>query len=469
MQSIFISRMLAFLLGAGFFAQTALGQECGISSPDGLPGSQLCTITIERTAPASPPTITVRAGTTVRLIVAHARENEVVSFTPTTSKVAPVDIAGTFLKSAITPAGSINLIIHTTQDRIGALAKGAFSQPTTPIEDRFNDILKKLDATLSDIANAQVDLACLEAYRTVDGLTNKRTCTAAPLTDFATARDTTKKRLTDAAKEELPIADYKQLHDQVNPDKPPAGFVGNNAYMTLDALVGTVIGDTEKIQAQLLETADQIASIPNNPVTDTYDITKGKNYTSTITIAAQEVISKTTTTLATVTINWQANQWEISTGIMFSALKNQSFANAPLVVNGAPVPSTSDPTKNETFVQNTFTRPAVVVPMVMLNYRVRGLSDAGWENKCPGHCAVLLSGGVGLNVTQKDAEFGLGPSFQVGSVLFTVGAHIGRYTDLANGIGVGDHLGALAPGTLATTGRWTAKWGFGISYVLPWQ
>lgn len=38
------------------------------------------------------------------------------------------------------------------------------------------------------------------------------------------------------------------------------------------------------------------------------------------------------------------------------------------------------------------------------------------------------SGGVGLNVTQRDAEFGLGPSFQFGSVLLAVGTHIGRYT-----------------------------------------
>ncbi|MDP9112067.1 MAG: hypothetical protein M3O20_00130 [Acidobacteriota bacterium] len=170
-------------------------------------------------------------------------------------------------------------------------------------------------------------------------------------------------------------------------------------------------------------------------------------------------------TIATVTINSQDNPWEVSTGILFSTLKNQTFSTAGLIANGHPVLDASG--ANVMVVQNSYTRPAVVTPLVMANYRISKLSHGSWANRCHGHCAILLSGGVGLNVSQSDAEFAAGPSLQVGSVLFTPAFHVARYVDLTNGVGVGSILGPNAPSTLPTSSTWTTKFGFRVSYVLP--
>ena len=115
------------------------------------------------------------------------------------------------------------------------------------------------------------------------------------------------------------------------------------------------------------------------------------------------------------------------------------------------------------------TRPAIMFPVVTASYRIGPWSNAHWENQCPGHCAILLTGGVGLNLTAKTAEFLVGPSFQFGGLLLTPGWHIGRQSDLAEGLAPGKMFGSSPPDPLPTTMSWTMKFGVTISYVLPFQ
>jgi hypothetical protein len=221
-------------------------------------------------------------------------------------------------------------------------------------------------------------------------------------------------------------------------------------------VLNTAIDDAKKTQAALLAAAARLRALPPLPQTPTFTIAEPKNYTSSIDVAAQEVMSGNKTSLATVAIEWQSNPWAISTGIMFSTLENRTFTNAALFVNG--MPQVNEDGKSLTVVQESVSRPAVLFPVVMLHY------------KMPFYPPLMASGGIGLNLGTTTAEFVAGPSIKVLGIVFTVGAHFGRETDLTQGVNVGDKLG-VDPPALPTETHWTSKfrWGVAISYAIPFS
>ncbi len=455
--------------------------RCVTSAPDGYSGKGGCFVEIDRNNPASPTTLIVRGNNNVTIRVVHARGNEVITFTPVTTQVAPVDVAGTFLKNAITPLQGLVGSARVIPGPFALFRENAVPVVNNdPIAIGLNNSLKAVQKVLSDMADATAHLSCLEGYKVVVGTVGTYSCSSDTLTPdtFEEARQTTIEAMRNAAQATLPTATLKDLETQIAADvKTSSGMTGDDKtkllamddiYQSTDTLLSSVISDTQKAQATMFETAQQLNATATAPQTAYFPIKQLGNYNSIVTIAAQEVISKTTTTLATVTINWQANHWIISTGIMFSSLKVQTFTAANLVKNGQPVLDATTQ-KNITVAQNSYTRPTVVVPLVMANYRLGFLSHFPLENKCPNHCAILLSGGVGLNVPQKNAEFAAGPSFQIGSVIVTPAFHIGRYTDLTNGIGVGTILGINPPSPLPTSSTWTTKFGIAVSWALPFQ
>jgi hypothetical protein len=452
---------------------------CVPSAPDGYPGNA-CVVTIDRDNPASPAAMVVRGHTSVTIVVNKARWNETVTFTTSTSQVTTVDIAGTFFKNAISPlqqlvltqeAHSKPFIEVANGDRIGGLQKGVRDQ---------------LNAVLAALSNATVALTCLETYKVLDEPQAKFSCkpndnlTAAV---FDAAKTHAIQLMTDAATMVLPVAQYKAVDAKVSadvnatlamPEGTPAQVAARKAalakddkYLTNENLLNSVIGDAQTTQKTMMETAQQLTNMAGSGAQATYTVQQARNFNSTITVAAQEVISKTSTALGTVTISWQSNPWEISTGILFSTLVARSYTNAALIVNGQPVVDSNG--KNLTVVTESDSRPVVVFPLVMANYRLRGLSHYPWENRCPNHCAFLVSGGVGLNLNAKTADFAVGPSFQIGEVLFTTAAHFGRESVLTNGVTVGEQLGSSPPSPLPTANRWRTGFGFAISYVLPFQ
>ena len=74
---------------------------------------------------------------------------------------------------------------------------------------------------------------------------------------------------------------------------------------------------------------------------------------------------------------------------------------------------------------------------------------------------------MGVNLSTKSADFDIGPSFQIGSVLLTPTAHFGRETVLTNGVTVGSQLGSSPPSTLPTRNSWVTRFGFALTYSIP--
>ena len=448
---------------------------CPPSAPDGYWKAKSCIVTIDRENPASPSTIVVHGGTTVKIRLENARANEVVTFTPTTTQVPPVDFAGTLVKNLITPLQG--LIIG---QRV-SLAEGnrlSLVQPAPdPIQDDLDTLLREIGEVHTELADASIRLACLESYHVVARSQGRLVCSRDPIPPgrFDTERNVVVDALSEAARAALPLADYASVESRIKkfidehtlPDGTldPSFRERANRYLTIKNLANAVMTDIQKAQAAMSQTAQEIASLPLSPAVAEYSITRGKSFNSSIAIVAQDVISKTNTNVATVTVNWQSNHWIVSLGVGFTALRSATYTNAPLIVNGQV--ERDDEKKIYTYVQEADTRPTILAPLVLANYKISYLSRFGWQNKCPNHCAFLLSGGAGLNVYNQSAEFLVGPSFQFGGALFTVGAHIGRFTDLSQGVVPGAQLGVAPPSPLPTAARWTVKWGFGLTYALP--
>ena len=140
---------------------------CPTSAPDGFHKGTSCAITIDRENPASPATLVVRAGTSVTIVLKRARANESVAFTPTTTQTPPIDVAATFLKAAIPTLQSSG--IH--QDNYRALNQIP-SSPWLPKDDplltELNELIDDMVKTLRTMADASVQLSCLEAYRDLE-------------------------------------------------------------------------------------------------------------------------------------------------------------------------------------------------------------------------------------------------------------------------------------------------------------
>jgi hypothetical protein len=230
-----------------------------------------------------------------------------------------------------------------------------------------------------------------------------------------------------------------------------------NLYQANEARIDTALTTIQTAQAALIAPIQALTTWPppDDPVA--FEITAPKLNSTTLTIAGIEVVTKTSSAIATVTINWQTNHVVLSTGIVFSGIRNYTYANSPLISAGQPV---LDPTgKTLTEVTQQHTSPSIGVPTVLISFRFGALSRARWETKCPNSCSFLFSAGVSGNMTTKSADFDVGPSSQFGGVLITPTAHFGREQYLTNGLKVGDELGPSPPSPLPTNGAFRTTWG----------
>jgi len=103
-----------------------------------------------------------------------------------------------------------------------------------------------------------------------------------------------------------------------------------------------------------------------------------------------------------------------------------------------------------------------IVPFTFLNFRA---FSRRWLRR---EFVIGLSGGFGINPNNggTDPEFFSGISFGFDSLSLQVGAHYGRWQELGGGF----RLGETVPGDLRdipVSRRYTAHWGFGVSYPLP--
>jgi hypothetical protein len=472
------SLCLAFIMAVTVYAHAG-GEPppaCVPSASAGYPG-KVCTVTIKRSSPASPTTLTVAAGTTVKIVIKSARPDESISFTPVTTQVAPVDVLGTFIKASSAPLQAIDFRTKAAAAFNFTGAADLTDSTTTPTDvqtaladqkDIAADVLKVLDETSS----AASQLACLEAYRGVESKAPGG-CSAQVFktsSEYNKGKNDAIKVFKDAARATLPIALLKAIDTAIDGKVDLTTDADTvtlyNRAMSNQVLLNALVNDVQTTQKTLREAAEVLENLNESAPDASFSMKQAKNYNSTITITAQELVSKATSTLATVTINWQSNPWSISTGFMYSTVPTRSFVNSDIILNGQP---SLDPGSGKNLTQVTESDAVTILaPLVMANYRIGPWSRANWENSCPNHCAFLLSGGIGLNPVSKIAEYAVGPSFQFGEVLFSPLAHIGKDTFLTNGVTVGSQLG-VGPPDLPIGSSWGVHFGFAISYILPFQ
>ncbi len=198
---------------------------------------------------------------------------------------------------------------------------------------------------------------------------------------------------------------------------------------------------------------DPLKSLPEQG-TFLDDVASAPEHKATIKVSAKDVTSSASTDLATVVLTWQGSNFGLSSGILLSVLPNRTYANTPIIVNGVPVLDSGG--KVTTMVTETDTKPSVMTPLAMFNYELPGVFC------CKGKFGVLLSAGLGANLSTKSADYMAGVSFRYREVLFTPALHYGRENFLTNGIAVGQswvavhlrcrhrrttnlHLGLLSP------------------------
>jgi hypothetical protein len=458
-----------------------------------------CLVQIWRTNPISPPTFTVPAGIDVYVELLDTRWNENVTFTVTTAKVAPPDVGAAALKNAlpglqtiiaaqpITPTAEVYVLNPADDPDLNAVRALA-----SHIDDRQKDIIRSSNGVLADVQHATAGINCLSSYeviKTVPQLKGpaKYSCSQAemltpgPSGIFENAKNDAVTLAQSAAASNLALLDVSDLDQVVKsfyltclsyfPRDQQSGDARKTCRDVADKLsnqeasIDTAVTDIQKAQDALLQNAQTIQFWPGTPEKLIYKITSQKHLNFSVAIAGTEIVSKANSTIATVTINTTANSWVVSVGLGFSNLTYHTFAATPIIVDGKPVLDPSG--KVTTQVTRTDTVPSVIAPLGLLSYRLTPISRFNWENRCPGGCSFLLSGGVGANLTTKSADFDVGPSFQIGGVVITGAAHFGRDTRLTNGVAVGQQLGSSPPSSLPTTTAWVTKYAITFTYSIP--
>jgi hypothetical protein len=357
------------------------------------------------------------------------------------------------------------------------------------IDERQQEIIGSSNAVLADVQHATAAINCLSSYEVIKSVPqpmgpSKHSCSQADMLNPNTcsgAKDEAVRLAQSAAASNLALLDESDLDQVVKsfyltcltyfPSSDQGGDVRTICRKVAEKLsnqetsINIAVTDIQKAQDALLQNAQTIQFWPGAPEKLIYKITSQKHLNFSVVIAGTEIVSKANSPIATVVINTGANSWVVSAGVGFSNLRYHAFAATPIIIGGEPVLDSSG--KATTQVTRTDTVPSVIAPVGLLSYRLTPISRFKWENKCPGGCSFLLSGGLGANLTTKSADFDVGPSFQIGGVVITGAAHFGRETRLTNGVAVGQQLGSSPPSTLPTTTSWVTKFTITLTYSIP--
>jgi hypothetical protein len=436
-----------------------------------------------------------------------ARQNESVTFTLVTGKLAPHDIGAAALQNSIPGLQTIiatqplqlpappaapgaggaakpqimddqTLTKHNPPDEIVAL--------TSSLEARQKEISASTNSVLTAVQTAAAAMTCLSNYEAFDESASPVTCSQAKVLshrEFPAAKAHAIELTAAATAMPLRVVDVSDLDTVIKnfyltclgyfPQMAQNQNIGRSAcrsysekLSTQEALLDTAISDIQKAQDTLIQNVQTLTywADSSKPIV-IYKYTAQQNTSMQITIAGTEVVSKVASPIAIVNITVNATPWVVSTGLSFSNLKSNSYAPVPAYANGAPVVSGSGVA--EVTVGGTSSDFSVIAPLALFSYRINPLSHADWEIKCPNNCAVLLSAGIGANLSTKSADFDVGPSFQIGGVLITPTVHWGRDTRLTGGFYVNEPLGTGSPMTLPTDTAWVTKGGIALTYSIP--
>ncbi|BDC51790.1 hypothetical protein F183_A41050 [Bryobacterales bacterium F-183] len=180
------------------------------------------------------------------------------------------------------------------------------------------------------------------------------------------------------------------------------------------------------------------------------NMTAGAGRTITAKFSTQAMVSREKKLITSVVVTWGvATRWELSTGLLFSNLRTNSYSNAVVFEAGMPVLNRYKVTEAKTI--------PTVVPAALIHYR---LSE---RQRPSGRTAWLATVGAGVNAASTSADFAGGLSFAWKSFVLSFLAHSTRDLRLTNGYGVGLELPAATP-TPTTERSWVLKGAIGLSY-----
>jgi hypothetical protein len=444
-----------------------------------------CVVLINRDAAISPPAIVIPHDEIVYIKLTNVHWDEAIAFNAVTVHAAPQDFATNALKSLAGPISSFVAQQFAFQPN----ARGRkIETPTNAIDQGLNSVYDSLQGVLDNIQNATTQFTCLETYKPAKkradnviycdqsgNLTrsdfDKNTPSSALAKAISDANDA-----ASATKNPLPNLEIQRLDNELTTKskectKKP---LGSACYSELDKeqslqnLYKDELKTLQTAQGTLLQVVQSLDAWKAPDDTLVFKVSLSKNNTATITITGTEFLTKTATTIGTVTVNSTAPPFVISTGLMFTWNPLRNYAISDQIVDGVLQVDPNNGNKPLTTVTKTTTTPAVTFPMVLASYRIPFLSRAKWEIHCPNGCSFLIGGGAGLNLAGKTADLAGGFSFQIGSFLVSPLAVGKRQNNLLDGVYVNQtSFGSNPPSSLPIGSHWTVTGGISITYVVP--
>ncbi|MGD0156155.1 MAG: hypothetical protein ABSB50_08655 [Terracidiphilus sp.] len=419
---------------------------------------------VYRDKPGSPQPVVVPRDTLVEIVVKNRQPLETITFLQTTDALPPSDIGLAIVKGFLPVLSGIVGHVQTK------------ASPTE--QDKLTRTLAEAQQQLNVLSD---EIACLKKGKSFDEATRDQNRELHPEAEHCIgalkdndAVDKSRRQIvaeSDPAKLiKLPVSSIKALDLEIaghfsacwsnttlSADDLSQCLTDSTRYEKDQIEIDDALAKLQARQAAMITVHAALASVPDaGDFID--DIQPSPGRKASVKITAKDSLGTTSVELGSVVISWQGSNFSVSTGILFSSLKNKTFANTPIIVNGVPVLDPSG--KVTTQVTESDTVPSIVAPLIFLNY------ELPFIHPCLAKCGFLLSGGMGSNLTAKTADYAAGFSIRYRDILFTPAVHIGRINELTNGVVVGQKLGSSPP-ALPTAMHFTPKFGFAITYRLP--
>lgn len=393
------------------------------------------------------------------------------------AKVVPPSPGSDILKNSVNPLQAITLAPKTrvsadTFSVVGSASTDPSDTASTPFDayacqDQLVDNINSMQASIN---RANAALACLESYQIANPSEPREQVIPKPRMAYTCSTtipinpDQTDETQADSFSYQKNLV-ISLIIDAVRTLTPPlATFNRLDAFLIKDPTkyssaiardgeIKNAIGAIQSTQATLQQSYIMLLSIPDAVPSQFYYFDVPHLTTATVMITGIEIVSKTSSTISTWTTSSTSYNIVFSAGLGFSNLVYRTYANTSQIVNGHPVLNSSG--NAVPIVTETDTRMSVMAPEIMGSYVIPKLRR--FDSACSFGCSLLVSGGVGANLTTKQADFDTGISLRLMDFMVTPGVHFGRESRLIDGIAVGSQLGANAPSTLPTQNKWVRK------------
>jgi hypothetical protein len=295
--------------------------------------SGACYVDIDRAAAISPPPLVVHAGTRVFVRIEHPRENESLLPAVAFSKLVPPSPGVDILKNAVNPLQAITL-----SPVVGG-AQPLFLATLPPCDPSDRELfspagcqaylVNQINSTQASVNHANAALACLESYQIVNespaaepfkpapSIKSYSCSPAQPIKpdSFSQQKANVINIINDATSLTLPTSAFSQLDVELL--KKP---VDNSALLSKDAEIKAAMTAIQGAQVTLQQSYVLLQSLPNTSSNRIYYFDVPRLTTATATITGIELVSKTSSNIATWTTSSTSYDVVFSAGLGFSNL-----------------------------------------------------------------------------------------------------------------------------------------------------